>query len=220
MLFDYGLPQDGSDFAPDDADSNLVPGLVEKVALPILHHEIAHSWDMLSTRETKYAVAATTLVTNYVPASSDALAELLVAVRTRLADAVAKLIVCVTERFILIYLHTTLHCRFFNMNSLMSYPQVPTWSPLVMKAVPGAARLAAYRFGMSVRLLRNICLWRDILALPVLEKLAFDELLSGKILPHVWSIGSDIHDAVTRTERIIASLSGVWAGSNVSGDRR
>ncbi|KAI6676995.1 hypothetical protein NL676_037791 [Syzygium grande] len=188
LLFDYGLPQDGSDFAPDDADSNLVPGLVEKVALPILHHEIAHSWDMLSTRETKYAVAATTLVTNYVPASSDALAELLVAVRTRLADAVAKLI-------------------------------VPTWSPLVMKAVPGAARLAAYRFGMSVRLLRNICLWRDILALPVLEKLAFDELLSGKILPHVWSIGSDIHDAVTRTERIIASLSGVWAGSNVSGDR-
>ncbi|KAF8033123.1 hypothetical protein BT93_D1885 [Corymbia citriodora subsp. variegata] len=188
LLFDYGLPQDGSDFAPDDADSNLVPGLVEKVALPILHHEIAHSWDMLSTKETKHAVAATTLVTNYVPASSEALAELLVAVRTRLADAVAKLI-------------------------------VPTWSPLVMKAVPGAARLAAYRFGVSVRLLRNICLWKEILALPALEKLALDELLGGKILPHVRSIRSDIHDAVTRTERIIASLSGVWAGPSVSGDR-
>lgn len=188
LLFDYGLPQDGSDFAPDDADSNLVPGLVEKVALPILHHEIAHSWDMLSTRETKHAVAATTLVTNYVPASSEGLAELLVAVRTRLADAVAKL-------------------------------TVPTWSPLVMKAVPGAARLAAYRFGVSVRLLRNICLWKEILALPVLEKLALDELLGGKILPHVRSIRSDIHDAVTRTERIITSLSGLWAGRSMSGDR-
>ncbi|KAI3433251.1 GCFC domain-containing protein [Psidium guajava] len=189
LLFDYGLPQDGSDCAPDDDDdSNLVPGLVEKVALPILHHEIAHSWDMLSTRETKHAVAATTLVTNYVPASSEALAELLVAVRTRLADAVAKLI-------------------------------VPTWSPLVMKAVPGAARLAAYRFGVSVRLLRNISLWKEILVLPVVEKLALDELLVGKILPHLRSIRSDIHDAATRTERIVASLSGVWAGPSVSGDR-
>lgn len=68
--------------------------------------------------------------------------------------------------------------------------------------------------------MRNICLWKDILALPVLEKLALDELLCGKVLPHVRSIASNVHDAVTRTERIIASLSGVWVGSNVTGDRR
>ncbi|XWS11597.1 hypothetical protein CRYUN_Cryun37aG0013000 [Craigia yunnanensis] len=96
--------------------------------------------------------------------------------------------------------------------------KVPTWSPLVMKAVPNAARVAAYRFGMSVRLMRNICLWKEILALPVLEKLALDELLYGKILPHVRSITSDVHDAVSRTERIVASLSGVWSGTNVSRD--
>ena len=90
---DYGLPEDGSGFTHDDADANLVPELVEKVALPILHHEIVHCWDMLSTQETKNAVAATSLVTDYVPASSDALADLLVAVRTRLADAVANLTV-------------------------------------------------------------------------------------------------------------------------------
>lgn len=89
-----------------------------------------------------------------------------------------------------------------------------------MKAVPGAARLAAYRFGVSVRLLRNISLWKEILVLPVVEKLALDELLVGKILPHLRSIRSDIHDAATRTERIVASLSGVWAGPSVSGDRR
>ncbi|KAK8504521.1 hypothetical protein V6N13_093138 [Hibiscus sabdariffa] len=186
LLFNYGFPEDGN-FAPDDADANLVPALVEKIALPVLHHEISHCWDMLSTQETKNAVSATSLIIDYVPASSEALAELLVAIRTRLRDAVTDIM-------------------------------VPTWSPLVMKAVPNAARVAAYRFGMSVRLMRNICLWKDILALPILEKLALDELLCGKILPHIRCITSDVHDAVTRTERIVASLSGVWSGTNVSLD--
>ncbi|XP_059453248.1 transcriptional repressor ILP1 isoform X1 [Corylus avellana] len=188
VLFNYGLPTDGSDFASEDTDANLVPELVEKVALPILHHEIVHCWDMLSTRETKNAVNATGLVTSYVPASNEALSDLLAAIRTCLAEAVANL-------------------------------TVPTWSPLVLKAVPGAARVAAYRFGMSVRLLRNICLWKDIFALPVIEKLALDELLCGKLLPHVRSITANVHDAITRTERIIAALFGVWAGPNVTGGR-
>lgn len=86
--------------------------------------------------------------------------------------------------------------------------------------MPIAARVAAYRFGMSIRLMRNICLWKDILSLAVLEKLAIEELLCGKVLPHVRSIASNVHDAVTRTERIIASLSGVWAGPSVTGDHR
>ncbi|WCJ38949.1 GC-rich sequence DNA-binding factor-like protein [Euphorbia peplus] len=189
LLFNYGLPEDGSDPKSDDVDGNLIPELVEKIAIPVLHHEIAHCWDMLSTRETKNAVSAIKLVTNYVPSSSKALQELLVAIRTRLTDAVADIM-------------------------------VPTWSPLVLKAVPSAARIAAYRFGMSIRLMKNICLWKDVLTLPVLEKLALDELLCGKVLPHVRSIASNVHDAVTRTERIVASLSGVWAGRSVNRDPR
>lgn len=90
----------------------------------------------------------------------------------------------------------------------------------MLKAVPNAARFAAYRFGTSVRLLRNICLWNNILSMSVLEKLALDELLSGKILPHLRSIQSNIDDAITRTERVVASISGVWAGPKVTGDRR
>lgn len=89
-----------------------------------------------------------------------------------------------------------------------------------MKAVPNAARVAAYRFGMSVRLMKNICLWKDVLALPILEKLVLDELLCGKVLPHVRSIAANVHDAITRTERIVASLYGVWAGPSITGDRR
>ncbi|TYG97790.1 hypothetical protein ES288_A10G065800v1 [Gossypium darwinii] len=186
LLFNYGFCEDGSS-APEDSDANLIPALVEKIALPVLHHEISHCWDLLSTQETKNAVSATSLIIDYVPPSSEALAELLVTIRSRLRDAITDIV-------------------------------VPTWSPLVMKAVPNAARVAAYRFGMSVRLMRNICLWKDILALPVLERLALDDLLCGKILPHIRCIASDVHDAVTRTERIVASLSGVWAGTNVSLD--
>ncbi|GAB2285019.1 hypothetical protein Dimus_019475 [Dionaea muscipula] len=188
FLFDYGVPPDGSDFSPDDADANLVPGLVEKIALPILHYDIAYCWDMLSTRETKNAVSATSLVVNYVPASSEALKELISAIHSRLSDAIADLV-------------------------------VPTWSTLVMKAVPGAARLGAYKFGVAVRLMRNICLWKDILASQVLEKLALDELLAGKILPHVRTLTSDVHDAITRIERVVESLSGVWSGPSVTGTR-
>ncbi|GLT95290.1 hypothetical protein SLE2022_129820 [Rubroshorea leprosula] len=187
LLFNYGSPEDGGDFSADDADANLVPGLVEKVALPILHHEILHCWDVLSARETKNAVSATSLVIDYIPASSEALAELLLAIRTRLADAVANIM-------------------------------VPAWSPLVLKAVPNAAHVAAYRFGISIRLMRNICLWKEILALSVLEKIALEDLLYGKILPHVQIITADVHDAVTRTERIVSSLSGVWAGPSVTRD--
>ncbi|KMT03944.1 hypothetical protein BVRB_8g187530 [Beta vulgaris subsp. vulgaris] len=189
LLFDYGVPEDGSDFSPGDADADLVPGLVEKVALPILHHDIAHCWDMLSSRESKNAVSATTLIINYVPASSEALKELIASIRTRLAEAVVNLV-------------------------------VPVWSPVAMKAVPNAARVAAYRFGVAVRLMRNICMWKDILALPVLEKLVLDELLAGKVLPHVQNLIPDIHDAITRTERIIASVNGVWSGASVTAARR
>ncbi|XP_048625102.1 transcriptional repressor ILP1-like [Brassica napus] len=185
LLFNYGKPEDGDDFAPDDTDANLVPELVEKVAIPILHHQIVHCWDILSTRETKNAVAATSLVTNYVSASSEALAELFTAIRSRLVEAVAAI-------------------------------TVPTWGPLVLKAVPNAPQVSAYRLGTSVRLMRNICMWKDIMALPVLENLALSELLFGKVLPHVRSISSNIHDAVTRTEKIVASLSGVWTGQNVT----
>ncbi|PSS13415.1 Transcriptional repressor like [Actinidia chinensis var. chinensis] len=187
LLYNYGI-EDENNIGPDDADADLIPQLVEKVAVPILHHEIAHCWDMLSTRETRNAVSATDLVVRYVPASSQALVELVAVLHDRLADAIANLV-------------------------------VPTWSPLVLKAVPNAARVAAYRFGMAVRLMRNIGLWNKIIALPVLEKLALDDLLSGKVLPHLRSIQSNVYDAVTRIERVVASLMGVWEGLSVAGQR-
>ncbi|RWW69232.1 hypothetical protein BHE74_00023192 [Ensete ventricosum] len=185
LLFDYGLPGKGQDFEPNDADANLIPEIVEKVALPILHHEIAHCWDILSTQRTKNAVFATNMVISYVPASSKPLRELLTVVHNRLNEAIGSL-------------------------------NLPVWSSVVTKAVPGTAQIVAYRFGTSVRLLRNICLWKNILSIPVLENLALEELLGGKLLPHVKSIMPNIHDAIMRTERIVASLVGVWSGPEVT----
>ncbi|XP_071705945.1 transcriptional repressor ILP1-like [Rutidosis leptorrhynchoides] len=188
LLFNYGLPTDESKVNPDDADVNLIPDLVEKVAIPILQHQISHCWDIFSTKETKFAVLATNLVFRYVPLSSKAVTELVAVLCDRLSDAVSNLM-------------------------------VPTWNTYILRAVPNAARFAAYRFGMSVRLMRNICLWNDVLSISVLEKLALDDLLSGKILPHLRSIQSNINDAITRTERIVASFAGVWTGRGIPADK-
>ncbi|KAJ8547665.1 hypothetical protein K7X08_011251 [Anisodus acutangulus] len=187
-LFNYGLPPEGeSEISADDTDTNLIPQLVEILAIPILHNQLANCWDVLSTSETVCAVSAMRLVLRYGPFSGSALSNLVAVLRDRLADAVANL-------------------------------KVPTWDTLVMRSVPDAARVAAYRFGMSIRLIRNICLFHEIFAMPVLEELVLDQLLSGKILPHLRSIQLNIHDAVTRTERVVTSLHGVWAGPKVTGD--
>lgn len=81
-------------------------------------------------------------------------------------------------------------------------------------AVPGALRLANRQFGVAVRLLRNLGLWKDILAMPELERLALDQLLSMKMLVHLRAGVSTVHDAVTRIERVVAALSGVWVGTS------
>lgn len=83
------MPVNGKEMDSSDADSNLIPKLVEKVALPVLHHEIAHCWDGLSTKGTKRASAAVKELLIYVDASSVPLQELLAAIRLRLANLVA-----------------------------------------------------------------------------------------------------------------------------------
>ncbi|KAL2631116.1 hypothetical protein R1flu_015802 [Riccia fluitans] len=143
QLYEYGMPPNGQELDPNDKDADLVPKLVEKVAFPVLHHEIVHCWDRLSSQGTRNAVAAVTDILIYVPATSDSLQELLEAFRSRMAEAVAAI-------------------------------EVPTWS----------------------------------------LHLALDGLLSSKILPHLRTLLVTPHDAVTRTERVVAALSPVWVGSN------
>ncbi|XP_073050023.1 transcriptional repressor ILP1-like [Primulina eburnea] len=192
FLFDYGVPgsgiRNGRDDLEADADANLIPVLVEKLAIPILYHQLSSCWDTHSTVETKNAVSAMNLVIRYVDHSSSALGDLVAVLHDRLTNAVADLM-------------------------------VPTWSPVEMNTVPNAARVAAYRFGTALRLMRNMCLWNKILSVHVLEKIALDELLCGKILPHLHIIHSNIHDAIFRSERVISSMNGVWAGPSVTGDR-
>ncbi|KAK3148728.1 hypothetical protein QOZ80_3AG0207860 [Eleusine coracana subsp. coracana] len=175
VLFNYGMQSNKNEADCNDPDLNLVPALVEKVALPILHHRIKHCWDVFSTQSTKNAVIAVNLVIDYLQTDSEGLHQLLASVRSRLADAIADI-------------------------------SVPAWGSMVTRTVPGAAQYAAYRFGVATRLLRNVCLWKGTLADSVVEKLAFEELLRGKLLPHMKSIILDVHDATIRAQRIVASL--------------
>ncbi|RZC47834.1 hypothetical protein C5167_040781 [Papaver somniferum] len=57
--------------------------------------------------------------------------------------------------------------------------------------IPNAARIAAYRFDMSVCLLDNICLWKDILVFRIMEQLAPKLANSASC---VQSIPPNIHD--------------------------
>ncbi|KAH7280692.1 hypothetical protein KP509_36G009600 [Ceratopteris richardii] len=184
-LFDYGMPENGVDVSVEDADVDLVPKLVEKVALPLLHHEIAHCWDILSSKSTNNAVAAVKIVLNYIPPSSDALQDLLAAVRSHLFKAIEDL-------------------------------EVPSWSHQVMKIVPQAAPIAAYKFGTAVRLLKNIVCWKDVLAMPLLERLALEDLLCAKMIPHLRSLLHSPYDAISRTERVVKVLASVWVSSSVA----
>lgn len=95
LLFDYGVTEDDG-YSTNDPDWNLVPQLVEKVAIPILHHDIVHCWDILSTHATRNAVSAINMIINYFPdtASISGLQNLFGAIRSRLSDAVDNLTVC------------------------------------------------------------------------------------------------------------------------------
>jgi GC-rich sequence DNA-binding factor len=172
VLFDYGVQNEAD---PNDPDVDLVPALVEKVALPILQHRIKHCWDVLSTRSTENAVNAVHMIIDYLATSHKGLHQLVASVKSRLADAIADI-------------------------------SVPVWGSMVTRTVPGAAQYAAYRFGVATRLLRNVCLWKDTLADSVVEKLALEELLRGKLVPHMKSIILDVHDSTLRAERMVASL--------------
>ncbi|CAI5952768.1 unnamed protein product, partial [Closterium sp. NIES-64] len=91
VLFDYGLPTDGSEPAPDDPDTNLVPRLVEKVGLPILHHALQHCWDPLDRAATNRAVTAVEEVLVYVEAGAPAVVEMVKAVEGRIENAVGEI---------------------------------------------------------------------------------------------------------------------------------
>ncbi|XP_024520759.1 transcriptional repressor ILP1 isoform X1 [Selaginella moellendorffii] len=163
-------------------DSDLVPSLVERVALPLLHHYIGHCWDRLSTTQTRNAVAAVQEISVYVPATSDAFIDLVALVRSRIAAAVSEV-------------------------------EVPTWSAQLTTAVEQAAEIAEYRFRLSIKLLRNIGLWKNVLSLSKLNQLGLEELLNGRILPHLRVLAPE--DAVARTETVLVALHGTWISSGV-----
>lgn len=48
-----------------------------------------------------------------------------------------------------------------------------------------------------------------------LEKIALDDLVGDNVDSHLTSIQSSLHDTMSRSEMIVSSLDGVWAGAGV-----
>lgn len=118
MLFNYGLPEDenrknGED--ADDDDANLIPELVAKVALPILHHQLAFCWDILSTRETKNAISAMDMVTEFVGSSNSAVGKLVAVLRDRFTTAVNDLVVVFQNFINLAFLCINVSYQYFSL---------------------------------------------------------------------------------------------------------
>lgn len=75
------------DLDPEDPDGNLVPSLVHKVALPIVHHA-AECWDPYSSKQTKCLANAVKEILIYCPPEDDESIQMMNAVHRKLAEAV------------------------------------------------------------------------------------------------------------------------------------
>eukprot|EP00898_Chlorokybus_atmophyticus_P003611 jgi/Chlat1/4250/Chrsp27S04319 len=92
-LFDYGLHTEGAAKPdPDDADSELVPHLVEHIAVPAISYVVEKCWDPRSVSQSEAVSAAVKELLIYVPAESDAMQEVLNMVRSRLTQTIAEFV--------------------------------------------------------------------------------------------------------------------------------
>jgi GC-rich sequence DNA-binding factor len=89
QLFDYGMPSGGGEHEADDPDAELVPKLVEKVALPVVHHAV-ECWEPLSYAQTLTVSAAVKEVLIYVQEETcEEMKEVVTLVHLKLVGAVA-----------------------------------------------------------------------------------------------------------------------------------
>ncbi|XP_078442076.1 GC-rich sequence DNA-binding factor-like protein [Wolffia australiana] len=137
---------------------DVVPVLVEEVALQRLLSEIRGCWDPMSTRMTEKAVFATEMVVSYLGGESEKAAGLAAEIKARLAEAA--------------------------------------------EGVAG--------FEPGVRLLRNVCLWKEVLAATAVEEVALGALVVGKLVPELRRMG--LEEGVAGAERVVAAMAGFGIG--------
>eukprot|EP00899_Mesostigma_viride_P012159 jgi/Mesvir1/20944/Mv08015-RA.1 len=179
-LFDYGMPE-GGEFAADDADQNLVPQLIEKLVMPIVHHSVAHCWDPSIWRQSRRVMGAVQEMLIYVPADSNSMMDLVKAVGERLTAAINALVLPAWR-----------------------------WRVLPFGAAPQAAQLALRRFNQGVQLLRCLAACEGVLSQSLLKELALTGLVERKMVPHLKAMSPNPVDTLPRLERLVAAVPPAW----------
>eukprot|EP00891_Asterochloris_glomerata_P000170 jgi/Astpho2/170/Aster-x0896 len=72
-LFTFGAPQEAARHQQADADEELIPRLVQELALPLATHAVQHVWNPFSRRSTKALAAVLEEMMVYAPADNSKL---------------------------------------------------------------------------------------------------------------------------------------------------
>lgn len=89
LLFDYGMPRDGTAPHPGDGDVDLIPRLVRALVLPIATAAVERLWNPLSAQQSATIAAIVGELMIYVDPGSDGLVGIVQKTQRRLEEAVA-----------------------------------------------------------------------------------------------------------------------------------
>ena len=93
LLFDYGMPSDGTAPDPNDPDVDLVPKIVRALVVPFISATVTRCWRVLSTCQSKIVASMLVELMVYLDSDSEALVGVVQATLSRLNDAVENLVV-------------------------------------------------------------------------------------------------------------------------------
>jgi GC-rich sequence DNA-binding factor len=93
LLFNYGMPSDGTAPHPNDPDVDLVPKIVRALVLPIILATVGRTWRVQSTRQSKTVASMLAELMVYMDTENDALVKVVKATQGRLEEAVEQLAV-------------------------------------------------------------------------------------------------------------------------------
>ena len=180
LLFDYGMPSNGTAPHPNDADVDLVPKIVRAIVLPIILSTVTRYWRVLSTRQSKTVASMLAELMVYLdPETNDALLGVVHATQGRLEEAVEKLV-------------------------------VPSWPPMVLVATPRGEQYMERCFNRGLRLLLSVCAFHQVLPAGPLQNLAVQKLAVVKLLPHIRSAVVNPEVLAERAGRLLDALPSNW----------
>jgi GC-rich sequence DNA-binding factor len=166
----------------DDDDMNLVPRLVEKVVLPRARWALTHCWDAFSHTLTQRAISLVKEMLVYVDAQSNEMASAITSVLATLQSAADR-------------------------DVLPLYPVAKGQSQTSQETFAFSTRM----LWRTVKLMRNIAAWHELLAAGPLQQLTMDTLLNNKILPFLKSV-RDSPFVLDACEKILDSFPQDWLG--------